>query len=97
MHRVLQGYLDNLDNVGNSDQLRETMTALASGVGLHSYAYLATPTDNSSVGIGLFIKVARVVLCMRSFKTIWITSTTPGKEIFFFDYLTLPDVSLEVL
>ena len=44
MYRVLQGYLDNLDNAGNSDQLREAMTALASAMGLHSYAYLATPT-----------------------------------------------------
>jgi DNA-binding CsgD family transcriptional regulator len=44
VHRVFQGYLDNLDNAGNNDQLRDAMTVMASGVGLHSYAYLAAPT-----------------------------------------------------
>ncbi|HEY5238567.1 MAG TPA: LuxR family transcriptional regulator [Rhizomicrobium sp.] len=47
MHRVLQGYLDNLDNAGNHNQLRDAMTAMASGMGLHSYAYLSTPTTPS--------------------------------------------------
>jgi len=47
MHRVLQSYLDNQDSAGNSNQLRDAMAAVASGVGLHSYAYLAAPTTST--------------------------------------------------
>jgi hypothetical protein len=41
MHRVFQDYLNRLEGAGDRKQLRDAMSAIATGFELHSFAYLA--------------------------------------------------------
>ncbi len=43
MDVLLQTFLDRLENAATIEQLRDAMTAMAAGFGLHAFAYIARP------------------------------------------------------